>query len=334
MDRRHFMAITGTALTSFAHDWLLEPERIAAAVQGKRIDHTVVDDLEHVAEARRRLDDSLGGGAAVFRAVREDLRLILEILDNASYTEEVGKRLYAVAAEFARQAGWLAYDLNQNAQAQRYFIAGLRAAHSSCDRAIGAQILAQMSEQARHGDPRDAVRLAESGLAGATSLTPAVAAHLYANLAKAAASAGDKTKVDWARGRAFELTATIDHAAEPPWIYWWTEATAHHRIGQAALALDDPRQAEAHFRDALTRVDPSIVRARGLWLGLLANARVRMGELEGACRAASEAGAIAHKLGSERVRARLVAFRRAIEPHANTPAVKDFDAKFGDLLRA
>jgi hypothetical protein len=33
------------------------------------------------------------------------------MLDNAAYTEEVGKRLHAVAAEFGRLAGWLAYDL-------------------------------------------------------------------------------------------------------------------------------------------------------------------------------------------------------------------------------
>lgn len=49
---------------------------------------------------------------AVFRIFREHLCLVLAILDNASYTETVGKGLYAVAAEFAQLAGFLAYDLN------------------------------------------------------------------------------------------------------------------------------------------------------------------------------------------------------------------------------
>ncbi len=135
MDRRHFVVISGTTLTAFAHDWLLDPARVAASVQGKRVDHAVVDDLERVADARRRLDDALGGDT-VYRAVREDLRLATEMLDNASYTEQMGHRLYAVAAEFARLAGLLAYDNNDEALAQRYFLAGLHAAHSSGDRAV------------------------------------------------------------------------------------------------------------------------------------------------------------------------------------------------------
>jgi hypothetical protein len=157
MDRRRFVVIGGTTLTAFAHDWLLDPARIAASLQGKRADHTVVDDLQRVAESRRRLDDVLGGGT-VFRAVREDLRLVTEILGNARYTEDGGQRLYEVAAEFARLAGLLAYDNNNEALAQRYFIAGLRAAHSSGNRAVGANILGFMSKQARDRDPHDAVR--------------------------------------------------------------------------------------------------------------------------------------------------------------------------------
>ena len=77
MDRRHFIAITGTALTTFAHDWLLEPARIAAAVQGKRIDQVVVDELRQLCLNSRKLDEAVGGGVAVFRTVREHLRLVL-----------------------------------------------------------------------------------------------------------------------------------------------------------------------------------------------------------------------------------------------------------------
>jgi hypothetical protein len=164
MDRRQFVILTGTGLTTFAHDWMLDPARVAVSVQGTRVDHPVVDDLERVADARRRLDDVLGGGM-VFHAVREDLRLVTQILDNARYTDEVGSRLYAVAAEFARITGRRAFYNNDQALAQRYYIAGLRAAHSSGDRAVGANILSFMSDQAGyHGDPRDGVRLAESAL--------------------------------------------------------------------------------------------------------------------------------------------------------------------------
>lgn len=140
MERRHFMATTGLPLTAVAHQWLFDPARVAASVLGTRTDHAVVDDLERVAEARWRLDDALGGGI-LLPATREDLRLVVALLKNSSYTEEVGRRLYAVAAEFGWLAGWLAFETNQHALAQRYFMAALRAAHVSGARAVGANIL-------------------------------------------------------------------------------------------------------------------------------------------------------------------------------------------------
>lgn len=331
MDRRHFVVISGTALTAFAHDWLLDPVRVAAAVQGKRVDHAVVDDLEGVAEARRRLDDALGGGT-VFRAVREDLRLVTEILGNAGYTEAVGRRLYAVAAEFARLAGLLAVDGNNAAQAQRYFMAGLRAAHSSGDRALGANILGFMSKQARDQDPRDAVRLAESALSGTTGLTPAMEAWIQGRLTTSAACVGDRATTDRAQERMFELTAAVDPATEPPWIYWWSDAEAHYHAGQSALALGRARPAEAHFRDALVRIDPTFPRDRINILIKLALARVHLHELDGACRAAGEAGALLRRLDSQHKRTRLAEFRQVVQPYANTAQVKDFDARFADLI--
>ena len=333
MDRRHFVVLTGTGLTAFAHDWLLDPERVAAAVQGKRVDEAVAEDLERVAEARRRLDDALGGGT-VFRAVREDLRLVTEILDNSSHTEDVGKRLYAIAAEFARLAGLLAYDSNEDALAQRYFMAGLRAAHSSGDRALGANILGFMSKQARDRDPRDAVRLAESALVGVKDITPATASWLQARIASSAAYAGDAKTSDRAQGRMFELMAAVEPTAEPSWIYWWSEAEAYYHAGQSALALDQPRQAETHLRSALARLSPSFPRDRASWYTKLALARVRLNELDGACRAATEAGVLLRRLDSPHLWTRLGEFRKAVQPYANTTQVKDFDAKFGDLLRS
>ncbi len=333
MDRRHFVILTGTGLTAFAHDWLLDPARVAASARGKRVDDTVVDDLERVADARRRLNDTLGGGA-VFRAVREDLRLVTGLLDNSSYTEDVGRRLYAVAAEFARIAGWLAYDNNHEALAQRYYMAGLRAAHSSGDRAVGANILGFMSIQAKYRDPRDAVRMAESALSRTNDLTPAIAASLSGRLTISAAYAGDATTAERAQGRMFELMAAADPAAEPAYMYWWSEAEAHYFAGQSALVLDKPRQAETHYRTAVARLDPSFIRDRSSWLLRLATARVHLRELDSACRAATEAAALVRRLDSLHNVTRLAEFRKAVQPYADTAQVKDFDAKFGDLIRS
>jgi len=151
-------------------------------------------------------------------------------------------------------------------------------------------------------------------------------------LATAAAKAGDTSTADRAYGRMFELTAAVDPAAEPPWIYWWSESEAHGNAGRVAVLLGRPRDAETHFRHALADGDRA-PHFRALNLCGLAMARVQARELDGACRAATEAATLNRRLGSERVRSRLVEFRRAIQPHAAAAPVKDFDAKFADLLR-
>jgi tetratricopeptide (TPR) repeat protein len=213
-------------------------------------------------------------------------------------------------------------------------MAGLRAAHSCGNRAVGANILGFMSKQARDRDPRDAVRLAESALVGAKDLTPAVESWIQARLASSAAYAGDAIAADRAQGRMFELMAAVDPAAEPAWIYWWSDAEAHYHAGQSALALDNPRQAETHFRNALARLHPSFPRDRASWFTRLALARVRLGELDGACRAANEAGGLLRQLDSQHLWTRLGEFRKAVQPYSATAQVKDFDAKFGDLVRS
>jgi hypothetical protein len=332
MERRYFMALTGVTLTAVAHQWLFDPARVAASVTGKRVDHAVVDDLEQVADARRRMDDALGGGA-LLPAVREDLRLVVAMLKNATYSEEVGKRLHAVAAEYCRHAGWLAYDADQPALSQRYFLAAMRAAHVSGDRALGANILGHMSVQAaQSSNPRDAVILAESALAAEKQLTPAVAGSLHSRLALGAAFAGDAAA--WQRGhnRSFELLARSVPEEEPPWIYWFNQADAEGLTGWSLLALGRPAEAEPHLRRAVATIDPSFARDRSGMLLDLATARLGAGAVERACATASEAASIIRRLDSPREQRLLGDFRRAAAPYASCAAVREFDAKHRDLL--
>lgn len=332
MERRHFMTVTGLTLTATAYQWLGDPARVAAAVAGKRVDHTLVDNLEQVAGARRLMDDAVGGGG-LLPAVREDLRLVAAMLRNSAYTEQVGKRLHAVAAEFGRLAGWLAFDSGRPAHAQRYFLAALRAAHVSGDRAVGANVLAYMSIQAAFSEqPKDAVLLAEAALKGARDLTPAVAASLHARLARGAAYAGEFTTWDRAQDRAFDLLTRSVPDNEPSWIYFFTEDHAHGIAGESLLALDRPRQAEAHLRQALVLLDPAFTRERAQWLCRLATARVRAGSVEQGCATAREAATVIRRLDSPRVQRQLAEFRQAAAPYAGSTAVREFDADYRDLL--
>jgi hypothetical protein len=334
MQRRHFFELTGLSLTAVAYQWLRDPGRVVASLAGRRVDQALVDDFDLIAEARRRMDDAIGGGH-LLASVREDLRLVLALLNNAAYTEEIGRRLHAVAAELGRLMGWLAYDTNQHAVAQRYWLAALRSAHLSGDRAIGANILRCMSLQAaRSGNPRDAFALVESALDMERALTPAVAATLYGQLAVGAGGMGEELIARRAQDRGFELLARSTPADEPPWIYWYGECDAHYYAGESLLFLARPADAEPHLRSAVSMLDPSFVRDRGLVLLDLAAARIGMGSVERACATATEAAGIIRRLDSPRGRRHLAEFRAIAAPYASSVTVKEFDAKHRDLLLA
>jgi len=186
-----------------------------------------------------------------------------------------------------------------------------------------------MSNLASHGDSRDALRLAETGLTGAKNLDPTTAAYLHGKAATSAAMLGNPATSDRARGRMFELTAEAKQVqSAPTWLYWWELSDAHDQAGRAALVLGHNRQAETHFRDAVATCNPDYPRSRALWLCYLATARNRLGELDSACRSATEAAVAAKRLSSERIRNQLTDFRNSIKPHTNSTPVKEFDTKF------
>ena len=137
-----------------------------------------------------------------------------------------------------------------------------------------------------------------------------------------------------AQRRAFDLLSRSVPENEPPWIYWFTEADAHGIAGSALLALDRPGQAENHLRRAVALIDPACFRDRAVWLCKLAKARVGAGSIEQGVATAREAASIVRRLESPRSQQLLIDFRHAAEPYASSAAVRDFDAKYRDLIRS
>jgi len=163
MDRRIFIGLTGGALTTPALDWLLaQPVSDATGIAGRRLQETHVRSVEELTAHLRRMDDQFGGGA-VLNLVRAQVRYVVDLLRDYSYTSEVGTRLHAAAAELLRLAGWLSFDSGRQADAQRYWLAALHSSHAANDRAVGANILGFMSCQAKDlGQYGDAIKLSEA----------------------------------------------------------------------------------------------------------------------------------------------------------------------------
>jgi hypothetical protein len=332
VERRVFVASSGATLTAVALQWLFEPDRVSAALRGDRVTDALLDDFAQVTGGLRRADDKLGGGK-LLPMVRENLRLVVELLKHSSYTDVVGKRLYALAAELGRLAGCVVYDGGDEALGQRYWMAALRNAHVSGDRGIGVNILACLSDQAaRSSNPRDAVDLSRSGLQFESELTPAVAGMLHARLARNAAAAGDTHTSKQSLDSAATLLRRSTPEEEPDWIYWFNHTEIEYYAGKAGLLLGRFTEAEAHLRSFVALIGSDYPRDRALAMCDLAKARLGAGSLDQACSTASEAAVTIRRLNSKSSQNRLAEFRQAAAPYANTKAVRDFDDKHGDLV--
>src|SRR5262249_52053083 len=71
------------------------------------------------------------GGHRARKLIDAELGMVVDVLQRSTYTVAVGKRLYCLAAELGKMAGWASFDAGLHASAQRYWVAGLHAAHAA-----------------------------------------------------------------------------------------------------------------------------------------------------------------------------------------------------------
>jgi hypothetical protein len=318
-----------------ANPWLLDPvDRVVDSVDGRRIGHATVTDIESITAARRRMDDALGGGS-LLSAVREDLRVSITLLKRASYSAEVGRRLYSATAEQARLASWLCFDAGLHGRAQRYTQLALRAAHSAEDRQVGANVLGFAAYQAGvRGDGIAAEALSRTALAGGRgALTPAVEGAMHARLGMGRARLGDLSGAAASFDTAEGLLTSSDLEDEPDWIYWFTVGDLHGIAGQAYILANEPGIAVDHLNQAVSGTDEEFARDRALWLSTTATAQVLNGDLEESLRSAEGAlGILSGDLCSGRVVEVLTEFHGILRTH-NTRNAADFEERLAAYTR-
>jgi hypothetical protein len=87
----------------------------------------LVDRLEARVIELRHLDDIIGGGD-LFPVASKELAEVQGVVQSASYTDGIGRRLLTVVGELAQLAGWVASDAGRYAEAQRIYLDGVSAA--------------------------------------------------------------------------------------------------------------------------------------------------------------------------------------------------------------
>ena len=338
MYRRMFLTVLGSSMTSPALEWLIaHPADDVTKTGGHRLPMDVVDHLDTITDSLRRMDDHLGGAQAL-SLVRQHLCTVTDLIDQRRYTSQVGLRLHASVGELLRLAGWLSFDSGLHAQAQRFWVAGLYAAHAAGDRGLGANILGFMSCQAKDiGQIREAVTLAETARTGYPASSPQVATILDLRAAEAYANAGEAGRCRKAIDSAFtRFTDTPASTGNPPWSYWITPAHADAQAGYCYLKLDNWSQARTHLTRSLPEHTQQSAREGALHTVLLATTYVRQ-EKPNLDRAIELGDQAVHTLSGQVSSTRCVRHvRRLVDdltPYRRNPMVRRFCTDATDLLQ-
>ncbi len=336
--RRGFVFLTGMALTAPAHQWLIhEPGPLVSGLSGRRVSAGLVDRFMAMIPELRAMDDVAGGGT-VLSLAEQEFGMIAELLDQASYDEPTGRKLHIALAELGQLAGWAAYDAGQQSLAQRYYVAGLRAAHSADDRPLGAHILGSMAYQAaREGHPAEAVTLIDTAVVGARGQeTASMLANLYSKQSYAFATLGDASGCTTAISKARTHVEHLNRDDDPPWLYWVGPAEITAGAGRCLQKLGQTDQAAAMLDEGIALFDESFVRDRTNYVIHLADALTRPGkqrDLDAAAEYGMVAIDLSKSLDSTRGVGRLRDLCHQMNPHAKVPAVREFLDRARDLVQ-
>ncbi|MFB7113913.1 helix-turn-helix domain-containing protein [Streptomyces sp. NPDC056190] len=139
-----------------------------------------VDRMQQRTARLRRLDEILGGGDT-YRVYLGEYQSTKALLRDATFTPDSRRRLVALLAEQAQQAGWAAFDGGRNADAEGLYEESRGAAREAGDSNLLGNAFAFLAYQT--ADRGAALEIAASSCATVTHETPAgVRALLYERL--------------------------------------------------------------------------------------------------------------------------------------------------------
>jgi tetratricopeptide (TPR) repeat protein/transcriptional regulator with XRE-family HTH domain len=326
-DRRGFLTLTGDSVTALALDWLrLEPGQAVGALAGNGgVDAAVVNRIEYNIPGLRVMDNALGG-ESVRRVADAELHLVTGLLERGAHTEAIRARLYGVAAELARIAGWASFDAGFQTAAQRYWITALHAAQAGGDRIVGANVFKSMSLQCVDNDrPVEAVQLAQACVATARGVGGRTGAMFSSRLARAYASMGDPVECARAIARC-EKELSEASSTEPAWSAYFDESEFAAQVGSCYIDLGRLIEADRWLARALDTLAEGRARDRATYLLRRAGAQMDLGNLDLGIDLVREALPVIESTNSTRNRSSAEGLRRRLRRHASHPQARELEA--------
>jgi tetratricopeptide (TPR) repeat protein len=334
VDRRGFIKVVGAPLVGLADTWLaVEPAELVAVLAGGRV---TIDFVERLEQAVPRLNflEAAQGGRCVRKLIDAELGMVVDVLQRSTYTAVVGKRLYRLAAELGEMAGWASFDAGLHAGAQRYWVAGLHAAHAAGDRLLGANILKNMTLQCYDfGRLDEALALARCAYAGARQAMPRAAAMLAMREARAYAALGDAAGCENLIAQADDLYGRATAADDvPAWLAFFDEFSFNGEIGTCYLDLAQPRRADTYFSNTLQLAPATKVRDRAAYVIKHACAQTQLGNADQAAALIADAVPLIHQAPSQRNVRRIVEARERLPFAKSDPRGQDLDEQLAALV--
>ncbi|MEU1621480.1 helix-turn-helix transcriptional regulator [Streptomyces sp. NPDC005722] len=326
IDRRTFALVTGATLTTSLWSWLTaDPAAAGQIAEGRRIGEAAVAHIERQVRELRHTDDADGGGQ-VIQETQAAMGMVVRLLQDRSYTETHGQRLYSAAADLARMHAWAVFDVQSHCP-DAVFESALRCAHAASDTILGSHILAFWCAAAYNcGRPDDAEAMAAASVSAARGrTTPKVEAMLLTRRARARAHQRDATCFrDLDQATELLATSATTGDTDPEWAYWFDQSELLAARASCELDLDRAAQAETTFAQAAALYPADRVRTHALYLTRQADAQWRQNDLERACATANRALDLTEEISSHRTTGPLRDLAAKMLPHAATPVVRDF----------
>ncbi|MFC6085528.1 hypothetical protein [Sphaerisporangium aureirubrum] len=316
----------------------LTPEEEARLVRAGRaegrVDAPAVATIEKLTAQCRRMDDTIGP-KSVLPVVEGQRNLVTRLLRRESLLPALRDRLISVYAELSQLSGYLYYDLaNYNAAAGRFEDA-LSAGMEIGDATLLAYVHHWLSDMAGfRGRPTQALdhAFAAQGWARRSS------SHLLrarTNLAESWALALDRRStaslrlLDTARSAAQKPSA-----ADPPYLYWITEASAMGGT-MACFCLNALRLPDATIATVTAQLNGlsrnAYSRTHAFGLIHYADALIQKREIPEAATKLTEATTVMAVHSSARLVHSLRTARRRLQPWATYAQVRNLDERLGSL---
>jgi transcriptional regulator with XRE-family HTH domain len=246
----------------------LEPEHVVAAQQMSRVFIGA---------------DSVFGGGYARAALAHYLAYDIAPRLRAPARRETRRRMLSVATELAYLCGFMCFDDEQNAIAQRYYLVALKLSIENEDPVGYAVTLRAMSVQARTlGHVREALSLAEAAVASiadSDEVPGLQRASLYGPLAVAAAAHGDRDAALEALTCAERLAAGAPESLERNFCHYRAASHAYQEAAVRAL-LGDRSGAIRVLSESVRYRGTDERRSRALTLASLAELHLDQGHLD------------------------------------------------------